>query len=173
MSQDHATPTPEQHSIGAHPIKTAPIAGIAAGLGAGFVVAGLAALYLFRRKSQGKAMFGGLGRGGSKRSTGSGPYPAVAWLYDPKISPPGTPGRSRSGSVADGAEERLIPEPRPGSVEMAGSEAPHLPPARPSSPLLAPHLPPARERSPSPGRSRASSSASRDNSPFLRPLDED
>ena len=173
MSQAHPTNGTAPPPIGSHPISNASIAGIVSGLGAGFIVAGLAGIYIFRRKKAGKPIIGGLARGGSKRSTGSGPYPAVAWLYDPKISPPGTPGHSRNGSVADGAEERLIPEPRPGSVEMASSGAPHLPPARPSSPLLAPHMPPARERSPSPGRNRASSSASMDNSPFLRPISED
>lgn len=130
--------------IGAHPISNASVAGIASGLCAGAVMVALGAFYLHRRRQQGKPM---IGRWGSQKSAGSGPYPQVAWLYDPKMSPPGSPGQSRSGS---GAEERLIPNQGEASRNIeAGMASPNLAPIRPSSPLLAPlHMPPSREQSP-------------------------
>ena len=138
-------PTSTDAPIGSHPISNASVAGIASGLGAAAVLGVLAGVYLWRRKQANKPLF--------RRSGPPQAYPEVAWLYDPKMTPQGSPGHSRSGSVADGAEERLIPEPRPGSVEMPGSEmagglSPNLRPARPSSPLLAPYLPPPRDQSP-------------------------
>ena len=164
-------------ALGADPISNAATAGIAAGLAAGFVLAVIAGIFLWRRRKQGKPLFG---RANSKRSAGSGrAYPEVAWLYDPVISTPNSPGRNRAGSGIE--EAALIPQPRPGSVEMGeGGASPNLRPARPSSPLLAPHMPPAREESPggspgsSEGRSRSSRGASQDNLRVpLRPINEE
>ena len=153
-----ATAEDNRANIGANPLPNASVAGIASGLCAGAVMVALGAFYLHRRRKQGKPI---LGRWGSQRSAASGPYPQVAWLYDPKMSPPGSPGHSRSGS---GAEANLLPREGEQSREMeAGMASPNLRPARPSSPLLAPlHMPPSRDQSPDGRRSSSRSrSASR------------
>ena len=82
-------------------------------------------------------------RSGSQRSAG-GPYPQVAWLYDPVITPSGSPGHSRQGSEAG----ILTAEQRGVAMEMQEGVA------RPSHPLLAPP----RSRDPSPGGSPYNSS---------------
>lgn len=175
-----ATNTDAPASIGAHPISNASIAGIATGLGAAAVLGVLAGVYIYRRKHGDKNRFSMFGRSNSKSSGRA--YPEVAWLYDPKPSPPGSPGHSRNASAAegDGAEERLMPDPRAGSMEVVGSASPQLAPVRPTSPLLAPHLPPSREQSPggSPSgssgrRSRGSRDVSADNIRLLRPINEE
>lgn len=155
-------PTEEREILGAHPIPNASVAGIATGLIAGAVLIGIGVVYLFRRRQQGKPVpF--FGRQGSQRSEG-GPYPKVAWLYDPVITPAGSPGQSRRGSEA---EENLLPDPRPGSVEMAGGQ-PHenLRPTSAQNPFLAPP----HSRSPSPGPSGSSSNRSSRDDMEMRPL---
>ena len=132
-----------------HPNDNAAVAGISAGLVAGAVLIGLAALFLWRRKKQGKPVFA---RSSSQRS---GPYPEVAWLYDPVMTPNGSPGHSRSGSMV-GENDALQP-----GMAMT---SPNLRPVSESGPLLAPP----RSMSPSPGRARAWSGGSRDESLDVR-----
>lgn len=133
-----STPTPtidrdDPANIGAHPIKEASVIGIASGLSAGAVLVGLGGIFLWRRKKQGKPMFG---RANSQKSTG-GPYPQVAWLYDPVVSRPGSPAHSRTGSGAN-LVPAAAPSP-PGGSEVAEA-SPSLRPVRPSSPLLMPEI---------------------------------
>lgn len=125
------TTTAPPGTSAANPSKNAATIGIATGVASGFVLLGLAGLWLWRRRQQGRAPFA---RAGSNRSHRV--YPEVAWLYDPDI----TPSRSRAGSDS-GAH--LIPAPRPGSVEIGGTPvlggaSPEMRPAGSSSPLLAP-----------------------------------
>ena len=135
-----------QSSVGSHPISNASVAGIASGLAAGAVLVSLAGLYLYRRKKQGKPLFGPRG---SQRSTGSY-YPKSAWLYDPQ------PSRTHSRAGSDSGQN-LIPDPRPDTVEMDGGglASPDMRPSRSSSPLLPPAITVSRDESPggSPGGS--------------------
>ena len=130
----------------------------------------LAGVWAYRRRQQGKPIFGGI-RKGSQRSSKRGSkriFPESAWLYDPVRTPrDGSPppqteqaaamagGRSRAHSAAS-----LIPEPREGAVELAS--APPSPPLhpQPSSPLLAPVMSGARGGSPGSSPRRSSGSAS-------------
>ncbi|KAK3721951.1 hypothetical protein LTR37_002767 [Vermiconidia calcicola] len=155
-TQEAAETAGGRPAIGANPIDNASVAGIASGLSAGAVLVALAGLFFYRRRKQGKPLFG---KQGSQRSAGSGRvYPEVAWLYDPVMSRGDTPRHSRSNSGVD-----LIPAPRGGSPRMEpGSASPNLHHARPSSPLLAPQSAISRDDGPSRsgrGRSRTNSSA--------------
>ncbi|KAK3073005.1 hypothetical protein LTR53_005778 [Teratosphaeriaceae sp. CCFEE 6253] len=166
----------------AHPLKNASVAGIATGLAAGAVLFALAALFLYRRRQQGKPLpfFGAGGRGartGSQRSSKRGSrriFPEVAWLYDPSRTPrEGSPPPPRTEADREGQRERgqememahsrhesaasLIPEPRAGAIEL--SPAPHSPQLRASDPLLSPPMV-GSGRDESPGRG-SSDSASR------------
>lgn len=130
--------------------------GIATGAASGGVLAILAGVFLWRRRQQGKSPFAGRGGNGGK-----GVYPEVAWLYDPNITPP----RSRAGS---GSGQQLIPEPRPGSVEIGGTPimGGHSPEMRGvSSPLLAPVVAASRDMTGGGRRSRSGSDVN-----MLRPL---
>lgn len=140
---------------GSHPISNASVAGIAAGLSAGAVLIALGGLYLYRQRKRGKAPFGPRG---SQRSRGSGRvYPEVAWLYDPRMTPEGSPSHSRRGS---GAGENLMSEQRAGSAEMSEAHgSPNLRPGGAASPLLTPQAP--YHRSESPGGSPSRSSGGR------------
>ena len=120
LSTGAATTTPAPPAATTHsasnPISNASTIGIATGVASGVVLLCLGGLYLYRRRAAGLGPF--TNRSGSKRSNKV--YPEVAWLYDPDITPP----RSRAGSSAGEGEaeaERLVPAPRPGSVEIAGT----------------------------------------------------
>ncbi|KAK3706620.1 hypothetical protein LTR37_012629 [Vermiconidia calcicola] len=155
-------------AIGANPIDNASVAGIASGLSAGAVLVALAGLFFYRRRKQGKPLFG---KQGSQRSAGSGRvYPEVAWLYDPVMSRGDTPRHSRRNSGVD-----MIPTPRGGSAEMGtDSASPNLRPARPSSPLLAPRITISRDEGPSrSGRARTRTNSSADLRLPLRALSEE
>ncbi|KAK4541956.1 hypothetical protein LTR36_007156 [Oleoguttula mirabilis] len=166
-SASSATPSTSGAALphsGPGQLKNASIAGIATGVAAGAVAFFLIALYLLRRRSQGKSPFGPRGSQRSSKRGSRRIFPEVAWLYDPAMTPkeqPGsergsphhTPNQSTSMLVAD--QERagagagmsgrnpsaysLIPAPREGAVEMASAPySPPMHPARSSSPLLAP-----------------------------------
>ncbi|KAK3071632.1 hypothetical protein LTR53_008274 [Teratosphaeriaceae sp. CCFEE 6253] len=162
----------------AHPLKNASVAGIATGLAAGAVLFALAALFLYRRRQQGKPLpfFGAGGRGartGSQRSSKRGSrriFPEVAWLYDPSRTPrEGSPPPPRADREGERGQEMemahsrhesaasLIPEPRAGAIELP--PAPHSPQLRASDPLLSPPMV-GSSRDESPGRG-SSDSASR------------
>ena len=115
----NATATPIPGSGPAHPLDNAAVAGLAAGLGAGAVMVALGGFYLWRRRKQGKPLWGPRG---SQRSNGSSNiFPRVAWLYDPPRSP-----------TQEADEQNLIPNnaPRSGPTEMAAViSSPHQGPS--------------------------------------------
>ncbi|KXT01941.1 hypothetical protein AC578_2562 [Pseudocercospora eumusae] len=151
-----ATSTAAPTAAPAPRLANASIAGIATGVAAGAVVLLMGALFLWRRRQQGKAPFA------RKTSQRSGRvYPEVAWLYDPAPSPP------PEGEMQDRhAPESALLNPQGGATEMtpmaSAPGTPELGPARPESPLLPPAMPAARARSPggSPGGSDRSSAGS-------------
>lgn len=139
----------QEHIVGSHPLPNASVAGIASGLSAGAILAGIAGLYIWRRKSQGKPIF----RSAPIEGAGDGRvYPEVAWLYDPVTNRAESPDPSQTRSRGDSNANLIpaVPDPRPGSVEMEAVEfSPNLRPGRASSPLLAPEIRISRDESPS------------------------
>ncbi|KAK3673351.1 hypothetical protein LTR78_006897 [Recurvomyces mirabilis] len=170
-------PTAASTSHGAGQLKNASVVGIATGLVAGAVLIFLIGIFLWRRRSQGKAPFAN--RRPSQRSSRKGSkrvYPEEAFLYDPKMTPrAASPSLEGERHSRDESATSLIPDPRRGTVEL--SSAPPSPPQRPTSPLLSPvavaeerrshNGSPSRERrnsgggSPSGRRSRSSLAVSR------------
>lgn len=136
---DHSqSPTPTPGSDPAHPIPQAAIAGIASGIGAAAIIGLLAGFYIWRRKRQGRPLFGP--RGSQRSGASDGIYPKSAWLYDPVITPAHSRAPSEAGSEA---EQNLLPNPvrdsRPLSEEIEadlGMPSPSFRTNRASSPLL-------------------------------------
>ncbi|KAK5175781.1 uncharacterized protein LTR77_000921 [Saxophila tyrrhenica] len=128
-------------NLGANPIESASVIGIATGLSASAVLVGLGGIFLWRRKSQGKPMF----RRSMSQNPAGGPYPQVAWLYDPVVSRPGSPEQGQGGHMRGESGANLVPAAAaPAGRERSGSEvaeqSPSLRPVRPSSPLLMPEI---------------------------------
>lgn len=121
-------PNAADQEIGAHPIPTASVAGIASGLVAGAVMVFLGGAYYYRqRRKQNKPFLpesfaSAIGRRhNSQRSGGSGRvYPEVAWLYDPVISRPDTPSAQHT---RHGSDAPLVPPMSAPMAERRGSSA--------------------------------------------------